>query len=347
LIIKPPNINQSSYKFTVADEKTIVYGLGAIKGVGEAAIDTIIDNRQAEGRYAELFDLCRRSDSRKVNRRLLEALIRAGALDEFGVSRASLLATLPNALQLAEHQAALLASGQGDLFGLMEPSQDISYVDVPDWSDNERLGGEKETLGLYLTGHPISQYESVLQQFTTSTLANLRVDKNQSIVVAGLIVDLRIRRTKRGDKMAIITLDDRTARIELAVFADTFAACESIIITDNIIVVEGETSIDNFTGNPRIITRKILTFAQAREQYAKCMTLTVQQPQLKPGFWEQLRALLQPYRNGNCQIKFIYQRPEAIATLYCAEEWRVQLKEDLLLKLDNLMGEHQRTVEYN
>jgi len=347
LEIKPPSVNQSFYKFTVADKKTIIYGLGAIKGVGEAAIEAIIHSRRNEGPYTDLFDLCRRADSKKVNRRLLEALIRAGALDEFGVSRASVLASLPNALQLAEHQAGLIASGQGDLFGLLEPDQEVTYVLAPEWSENERLAGEKETLGLYLTGHPISQHESVLQQFITSNLANLRPDKNQAIVVAGLIVDLRIRRTKRGDKMAIITLDDRTARIELALFADTFSTYQSIIATDNLIVVEGESSIDHFTGNTRIITRKILTLAQAREQFAKCITFTIQQQQIEADFWDNLRAQLKPFRNGNCKIKIIYQRPEARATLYCAEEWQIQLKEELLANLSTLVGEKQIIVEYN
>jgi len=345
LNIKPPSINYSYYKFTVADDKTIIYGLGAIKGVGEAAIETILQVRK-EGIYSDLFDLCCRADSRKVNRRLLEALIRAGALDEFGVSRASLIGTLANALQVAEHQAQLAASGQGDLFGLVEPSQEISYVTVPDWQESERLRGEKETLGLYLTGHPITEHEATLQQFISYRLADLRLEKNQSIVIAGLIVEMRIRRTKRGDKMAILTLDDRSARMELAIFADTFETYQTVIGVDRLIVLEGETTLDHYTGNTRIITRKILTVAQAREQYAKSLTLILHQQQLQAQFWPRLLQLLQPYKNGNCRLKFIYKRPEAIATLVSGEEWQIQLKEDLLLKLDELLGKEQLAIEY-
>jgi DNA polymerase III subunit alpha len=177
-------------------------------------------------------------------------------------------------------------------------------------------------------------------------LADLRPDKNQSIVVAGLVVDVRIKRTKRGDKMAIITLDDRSARIELAIFSDTFETYQALIEVDQILIVEGETSIDNFTGNSRIITRKLLTVAQAREQFAKSLTLMLHQQQLNAGFWETFTAQLKLYKNGNCRLKIIYQRPDAKATLHCGEEWRIQLKEELLAKLTEMVGAEQLRVEY-
>jgi DNA polymerase-3 subunit alpha len=344
LTISPPRINQSSYKFTVLDERTIVYGLGAIKGLGENAIEAIIASRDTA--FTDLFDLCRRIDLRKVNRRSFEALIRAGALDEFGVARSSLLATLPNALQMAEKQASLVASGQGDLFGLLEPSQEVIYVIVPEWQEHERLAGEKETLGLYLTGHPIAQYEAMLSQFISCRLADIRLDKNQSLVVAGLVVDLRIRRTKRGDKMAIITLDDKSARIEIAIFADIYETYQALLEVDKVLIIEGEVALDRFTGNARINTRKILNVATAREQYAKCITLTLEQQRLHTDFWEDFRQQLTPYRNGNCRLKFIYKHPAATAHLQASEEWCLQVKEELLARLSQLLGNEQFSIEY-
>ncbi len=165
LDVAPPDINHSAYAFTVNGVDGIRYGMGAIKGVGLAAIEGIIAERTEKGAFRDLFDLCRRIDLRKANRRVLEALIRSGAMDALGDNRASLMASLPAALHLAEQDARDATAGQVDLFGLAAPQADAATTDVsahtahlPEWDEAERLTGEKETLGLYLTGHPIARY---------------------------------------------------------------------------------------------------------------------------------------------------------------------------------------------
>ncbi|MDH5712055.1 MAG: DNA polymerase III subunit alpha, partial [Gammaproteobacteria bacterium] len=167
--VLPPDINRSIYQFSVPDEKSVLYGLGALKGVGEAALDGIIAERDANGEFVDLYDFCRRSDTRKVNRRVMEALIKSGAMDSLGPNRASLTASLSNAVQLAEQNQKNASVGQDDMFGSSdEPDTHASVhiVEVDDWDDETRLSNEKETLGLYLTGHPITRYETELRRFT-------------------------------------------------------------------------------------------------------------------------------------------------------------------------------------
>ena len=177
LEVRPPDINESVYQFSVHDPKTVIYGLGAIKGVGGAALDGIIEEREANGPFKDLYDFCKRNDTRKVNRRVMEALIKAGALDALGSNRASLMASLNNAMQLADQHHADEKAGQNDLFGgdsaAPEQQTTVHVVEVDDWEDEQRLFNEKETLGLYLTGHPIDKYEAELRQFTDCSLADV------------------------------------------------------------------------------------------------------------------------------------------------------------------------------
>ncbi len=182
LKVEPPQVNLSQYKFTIADDSTVVYGLGAIKGVGEAAIEAIVSERHTRrAGPTDLFEFCRRIDLKKVNRRVLESLIRAGALDGLGANRASLMLQLPLALKMAEQHHAMQAVGQNDLFGMSDdqPARTFSQVvpdNVEEWDDEQRLQGEKETLGLYLTGHPIDRYEAELRQIASSRIADLSLD---------------------------------------------------------------------------------------------------------------------------------------------------------------------------
>ncbi|MEK7207783.1 MAG: DNA polymerase III subunit alpha, partial [Pseudomonadota bacterium] len=197
----PPDINRCEYHFVPLDNTTILYGLGAIKGLGQAAIDAILQNRNEHGQFKDLFDFCKRIDLRKVNRRVLESLIRAGALDGLGTHRAALMASLNAAVAVADQHSSNLETGQVDIFGMSQASTDAQvYESVPEWSEDQRLEGEKETLGLYLTGHPIARYADELEKITDATLANLKPTNESTIVVAGLVVAQRTMQTKRGDR---------------------------------------------------------------------------------------------------------------------------------------------------
>ncbi len=338
LAILPPDINASDYRFTVQDEKTLRYGLGAIKGVGESAIDAILAAR-ADGPFQDLFDFCRRVDLKRVNRRVLETLIRAGALDRLGPNRATLMDNLTEALQLAEQAHRDAAVGQDDLFGLAPPADTGgTYRESPEWDDNTRLEGEKETLGLYLTGHPIEQYEGELAHMVSARIKDLRPQRDQTVVVAGLAVGLRTMRTRRGDRMAFLTLDDRTGRIELAVFSELYDSHRHLIQKDRLLVVEGEVSVDEYSGGYKMSATALYDIAGARERFARGLLLRVDADQAANGLVGRLKEILAPYSEGRCPVYIDYRHPAARARLRLGPHWRVTPQDELLHRLGGLAG---------
>ena len=348
LHVEPPNINLCEYRFTVADDKTVVYGLGAIKGVGEAAIDALIDERKQNNEFRDLFDLCQRVDLRKVNRRTMEALIMSGALDVFGQTRATLMASLPAALQIAEQHTRNLSVGQNDLFGMVTKvdTGPGSYHVLPEWDDEQRLACEKQTLGLYLTGHPIERYQDELNRFVSSRIVDLKPTFDQTIVVAGLIIAIRTMNTRRGDKMAFITIDDRSARIELAVFSDTYQRYQDVLTRDRIIVVEGEVSVDDYSGGYRMSARAVYDIEQAREHFAKRLQVSVNEDKASNGFVPALQHVLQPFREGVCPVVINYRRQDARAQIPLGQNWRVHPTDELLHRLRELAGEQDVEIIY-
>ena len=348
LHVEPPNINLCEYRFTVTDDKTVVYGLGAIKGVGEAAIDALIDERKQNNEFRDLFDLCQRVDLRKVNRRTMEALIMSGALDVFGQTRATLMASLPAALQIAEQYTRNLSVGQNDMFGVVSKvdTGPGSYHILPEWDDEQRLSCEKQTLGLYLTGHPIERYQDELSRIVSARIVELKPTFDQTIIVAGVIIAIRSMNTRRGDKMAFITIDDRSARIELAVFSEAYQRYQDVLAKDKIIVVEGEVSVDDYSGGYRMSARAIYDIEQAREHFAKRLRVSVNEDKASNGFVPALQHVLQPFREGVCPVVIDYQRQDARAEIPLGQDWRVHPTDELLHRLRELAGEQDVEIIY-
>ncbi|MDH5361387.1 MAG: OB-fold nucleic acid binding domain-containing protein, partial [Gammaproteobacteria bacterium] len=355
LEVVPPAINLCQYKFTVKDDNTVLYGLGAIKGVGEGAIQNMVEEREANGPYKDLFDFCNRVDLKKVNRRVLEALIRGGALDEVGPNRATLMANLGKALKMAEQANKNSVTGQEDMFGMMAPvaesaSEIGAYELEPEWDEGSLLLQEKETLGLYLTGHPIDRHLDELANFTSmrlSAFGTMTPERKQTVVVAGLIVSMSIKNTRRGDKLGIITLDDRSGRQEATVFGEEFERYRDQLAKDKLIVVEGEVSPPYEEGGAiRLRAQTIYDLEQARNQFAKALVLRVDEQQAGNGFIPALGEILEPYREGNCPIVVEYVRADARARLCFADEWRVSPNETLLNRLRHLGGEDRVRLHY-
>ncbi len=346
----PPNANSCDYAFTVEGDRAIRYGVGAIKGVGQAAIESMMEERDRNGLFRDLFDFCRRVDTRRFNRRALEAMIRAGALDGLGPNRAAMMASLTRALQAAEQYSRDLAAGQSDLFGASssgaEPQQSPQgFLQVGEWPEEQRLSGEKETLGLYLTGHPIERYEQELSQFTTERLAELRPSRSRTVTVAGLVTAMRTINSKRG-RMAIITLDDRTARLEAAVYSDIYQHYRDLLVKDRLLVVEGEVAVDDYTGGQSMSVQKVYDMDQARAVFAKRVLITVAKASPSNGFAHALKLILEPYREGHTPVVIEYRSPEASARLRLGDGWRVRPTDELLNRLAELAGEARVQVEY-
>jgi len=349
LEVVSPNVNACHYKFTVKDDQGIFYGLGAIKGVGEGAIEGIINSRQQDGPFRDLFDFCQRIDLKKANKRTLEGLIRAGAMDDLGPNRATLMATLESAVQRADQHHKNLASGQDDMFGVAEPQAEEEagqFIVARDWDDETRLTGEKETLGLYLTGHPIDRYEHEINQIVSRRIAELNPKSDQNITVAGLVVAMRTMNTKRGDRIAFITLDDRTGRLELAVFSEAYNHYRDLIAKDRLLVVEGEVSLDDYTGGLKMSANKIYDIDHAREAFARQLVLKVDQQKAGNGFIRGLSEVLGPYREGRCPVRLDYRQTGVVAQIQLGANWCVRPTDELMRRLDDLIGRKQVKVEY-
>jgi len=346
LSVSPPDINRCRYAFSVEDKQTILYGLGAIKGVGAGAIEAIITERE-HGPFGDLFELCRRIDTRRANRRVLEALIRAGALDRLGPGRASMMATLTVALQAAEQYVRDQRAGQDDMFGGSAPAagEEVSFAAVPDWSDDERLSAEKETLGLYLTGHPISRYENELDHITSSRLVDLRPQPGRTHVVAGLVVQLRVIKSRKG-RMAVVTLDDRSARVDVVVYSEEFLTARELLVRDRLLVVQGEVGDDEFTGGCSITAAKIYDFDEARERHARSLVIRVAASRLGNGMLTEFARTLEPYVPGATPVCIDYSLVRAAVELPLGERWRVHPTESLLRRLREIAGEGAVDVRY-
>ena len=353
LAVEPPHINRCDYAFTVSDDNTILYGLGAIKGVGAAALDGILEERRQHGEYRDLLDLCKRIDLRKANRRVLEALIRAGALDVFDDNRARTMTLLGSTLQMAERHLRDQAAGQSDLFGAaMGPAPDeaaqcsIAVPEVQPWSEEQRLLGEKETLGLYLTGHPVTRYEKELGAFITARIKDLNPRRDQKVVIAGLIVAMRTMNTKRGERFAFVTLDDGTGRLELAVFAEAYRSYRDHLIKDRLIVVEGTASADEYTGGFRIGVEKIFDINQAREIFAKRLEIDLGRRPVEKSLTHALAEILAPFREGDCPVWINCMNANARASLALGREWQVHPTDELLHRLEEMAGADDVRVVY-
>ncbi len=395
LAVEPPKVNRSEYRFTIDGPGTVVYGLGAIKGVGESAIASILEAR-GEGPFKDLWDLCRRVDLHKVNKRVFEALIRAGALDGLGAdesvgargeddktnspaastgdpNRATLMNLLPAAIKLAEQHHEQQSAGQGDLFGALlddpadavQPDPQLAAQTWPDWDEDVRLLGEKETLGLYLTGHPINRFDAELDALVSQRLGPLLasshglVDSNVGQLrggdrdlrtIVGLVHQMQLRKTARG-RMASLTLDDRTGRIEVTCFNDVFETARDLLQPDAILVVSGNLRPDEYTGGVSLVARAVQTLEQARAERAEhlLLRLDITEPAEHADGLARVRELyelLALYRGEGIRVRLHYQRPGCEGRLRFGEDWRVNPADALLKRLALFLGDAAVQVVY-
>lgn len=348
LNILPPDINHSSYKFTVDESSgSIRYGLGAIKGLGAGAIEMLIEQRQEQA-FSDLFDLCHRVDLQKINRRSLEALIFSGSLDGCGVNRASLLANIEAALQAADQKSLAKVSGQQDFFGLDMVSQSNQMVNYDDWPKLQRLQAEKAVLGFYLSGHPLENYAEELSNFITTPLNGLTVKAGHHMTIAGWVLSIRSLWTKRGDRMAVVNLEDASGRLEVTLFSDTYAKYREKLNKDKLLIIEGEIQRDEYTGNTRVLGKKILDIAEARESHAKNLTIKLSKPVIKSSLLDDLQKIMINFCPGLCPTRIAYYHPELSTEVYLSlgDSWRVTPTDDLLKVLRESFGEESISIQY-
>ncbi|USD36760.1 MULTISPECIES: DNA polymerase III subunit alpha [Ferrimonas] len=350
LTLLPPDVNMGLFKFNVNAKEEIVYGIGAIKGVGEGPVDEILAARNSGGPFRDLFDFCNRVDLKKVNKRTIEKLIMAGAMDNLGPHRAAMMATLDQAAKAAGQNARNQAQGMDDLFGSLTPepgAADQAFVSVPHFPEKIWLDGERETLGLYLTGHPINQYLKELRGWTSGRLKDVvPTGRGKSTRVAGLVIAARVMITKRGSKMGILTLDDKSGRLEVMMFAEGVEKYQDLLVKDKILIVEGEVSFDDFSGGNKMSAKEVLDISQAREKWAKGVSLELDSDSLDDTKLTKIKALLGEYRSGSCPVQIRFNRPDASGTLQLGQDWQVRPDDELLLQLATLFGSDKVTMTY-
>jgi DNA polymerase-3 subunit alpha len=334
------------YAFKVSGAHSIRYGMGAIKGVGASAVEAIIAERTANGPYQSLPDLCRRVDLQRVNRRVFEALIRSGSLDRIGANRATLTSQLDRAVQLGEQNSRAMSVGQVDLFGL-SAAEDTR---IEDWTDAQRLAGERETLGLFLTGHPITPYEPDLKFLVGARLADVGGPKppaakpvpggaertwnaGKPATVAGLVLEIR----RRPNRVTLI-LDDRTGRLEVSLYEETFQQHRDIIVKDAILVVDGSLRYDDFIEAWRLQAKSLMDIDRARERFARRLWLRWPEVFDEPLGLNRFEETLKPYLRGPCGVSVVVSRPEYTGRLNLGNAWSVRPTRELLDKLSALVG---------
>lgn len=349
--VLPPDINQSEFRFKPMSESQVLYGLGAIKGTGWAAIEVILAARAQDGPFKDLFDFCRRLDLRKVNRRVIESLIRSGAFDKLEPNRAALLAGVSLAISAAEQSGA--NSGQNSLFGAVVDSAAHILPNVSAWSEPERLQNEKAALGFYFSGHPYLGYQKELAAFVHGGLASL-TSQEQPQIMAGVVTSIRMRMTARG-KMAIVTLDDASSRIEIVVGNELLNQNLHLLKEDLLLIVEGRVSNDDYSGGLRVNARRLYDLAAARSAYAGLLKISCN----GQADAAKLRELLSPYcksgsssdnPNGECRgcaVKVEYHNAGAKVELMLGDPWRVELHDELLMGLKAWLSEENVKILYN
>ncbi|MFB3076456.1 MAG: OB-fold nucleic acid binding domain-containing protein, partial [Lysobacterales bacterium] len=348
LTVLPPDVNTSHHAFTVKDDSTICYGLGALKGVGHAAIDMIENEREAHGAYQDLVDFCTRMDLQKVNRRAMDVLIRSGSMDTLdpNQNRARMLHELPASLQAAEQSQRDRESGQSDMFGSvdlgyagtssgsdMQLPHTIEHQAIRPWTRLQSLQAERDTLGLYLTGHPVELQMRDLSHFTTCKLGDIEVmmpdqakgkRRRTPMVLAGLVRAIR----RRGSRGGFVSIEDHSGRVEIALFDEAWSLYADLLNKDEIIVVDGRLSTDDFSGGFRMTAQKVMTLSAAKIRFARGIRISLRGPD------EDICAALQstflPYRKGSGLVWLDYSNARARARLELSEEWGVKACAELV-----------------
>jgi DNA polymerase-3 subunit alpha len=369
LNLLPPTVNKGQFRFVAENPKSIIYGLGAIKGLGEGPVEMIVDSREAEGHFNDLFHFCDRMDGRKVNKKSIEALIGSGALDELvenvdpasdktadqiGFKRALLFANQEDAVQLAEQSARNAVSGHTDLFGEVTLSATGSgdgynhQKTLRCMTLKERLNKERDTLGLYFTGHPIDVYRKELKHLAGTRITDLRVSKDEQ-TIAGLIIGMRTMKSRKGETIAFLTLDDRTGRLEISLFADLLDQNRHKLVKDSVIVIRGSTAADDFTGGIRMRATEVYTLVEARRNRLKKLRLKICGDELDGHFKDDLADILKPFTNGEAKgspIALEYFRDDSKVDINLGDEWRVEPDDELIQSLKDNFGAERVQLDY-
>ncbi|RUM82718.1 MAG: DNA polymerase III subunit alpha, partial [Candidatus Thioglobus sp.] len=343
LTVDGPSINESYHQFSIQDEKIITYGLGAIKGVGEALVDTLVAEREANGDYQDLFDFCSRIERRSLNKRAVEALIYSGALDGFGVNRASLIRTYPSAMKQAEQRQNDQSSGQSGLFAneQVHNEYEVHYLPASSFSFRETLQFEKMVMGYYFYNHPTDEYKADLKHISATLPSALVFRNNKEARVLALISELRYRSTRSGAQMALINVEDSTTLLNAVVFSKVLGSVSEALVADTVVVLSGKINKD-YRDEWQLVVDKVEGIDAVKEKYARSFEISLNHKH--QALFEPLSALLKQ-NPGRCPVKFRYQVDNAQGNVI-TRDYFVKPDQQLIDAVDALLGDHVSQINY-
>jgi DNA polymerase-3 subunit alpha len=337
--ILPPDLNESQTDFSVV-EGSIRFGLAAVKNVGVKAVGSMIEERESGGRFKDIMDFCKRVDGSKVNRRALESFIQCGVFDFTGIERSKLFATLDNVIRLCganqdPNQMNMFASlndDQFDTFGLLE------FPETDEWDEMEKLRKEKEALGFYITGHPLDRFKEEVKRFTTCSIQDLfGLEDKSKIRLAGVVEKLKIKRTKRGNKMAILTLEDPTGSTEVVLFPDVFEKYSPLLKGDEPLLITGTAEKDDNAA--KILAQEVTSLEREGQKAIKSIELGLKEEVVSRNNLQEIRDIFSRYP-GDCFVRFKVDTDQGKQVLIAAHRtFRVFPCNEMLGEIETIIGQ--------
>jgi DNA polymerase-3 subunit alpha len=342
--ILPPDINESQPDFAVV-EGGIRFGLGAVKNVGLKAVESVIEERGKGGPFNDLLDFCKRVDGTKVNRRVLESLIQCGAFDFTGTPRSTFFASLEDVLRLC---GAIQDPNQLNMFSFSQGDETMAFhhLNLPqleEWDEKEKLQREKEALGFYITGHPLDSVKNEVERFATCAIQDLSnlVDKTQ-VKIAGVVESLKIKRTKRGEKMALLTLEDQTGSIEVVVFPDVFNLYSPFLKSDEPLLVSGTAEVDD--NNVKMVSHEITPIEKVKGKAVKAIELPLSQGWISRDNLEEVKDVLFRYPGDSSVFFRVPANPDKEILIAAHPRYRVLPCDEMIKEIESIIGQK---VVYN
>jgi len=337
--VMPPDVNESMKDFTISND-LLIFGLGAIKNVGSSAIDSIIETRKEKGRFSSLREFCENIDLRLVNRRVVESLIKSGACDSLSPNRSAMVDDIPAAMEMGQAKQRDQQLGQSSMFDTFkEDAPEVENADNGnDWSDHERLKYEKETIGFYVSGHPLKRFSNELAWFTDASSASiLEKSTGKEVSIAGIPATISPKTTRKGDKMAIVTLEDLNGSIEVILWPETFAITESILTDDDPILVKG--SVDSDGNQPKVIAKEVCLLSQAKEHWKGKVHIHFRTPGLEKDTLVAIKKILETHK-GNNEIFLEFLFPDnKVRKLSVDDDLKIQPCDEIIQEIEAVLGE--------
>ncbi len=344
-----PDINESGIRYTVVKDR-VRFGLNAVKNVGEAALEAILEAREAhKGRFNSFYDFCEHVDLGAVNKRVVESLIKAGAFDSLKAKRSQMMKVLDHAFDVSQAMQKDRQSGQNSFFDTFESEKKFAksfqdFPNIPEWSEHEILGYEKEMLGFFLSGHPLGKYEDILNSFSTITSTQIndpeyRAGDRQPVVIGGIVLAVKTGQTKKNDIYARVTLEDMHGTIEVLVWSDVYGKCQKLLTKDNMVMIKG--TLDT-TGNNRttVTAREIFPLTEARERLTSILHIQLRTPGLEgTETLNNLKTALKGHPGTtSVQLHMITEHHGSV-TIQGDSSLRVKVTPKLISQVQELVGE--------